>query len=56
MDRASRSALFRRLQQICGDENVFWRLEDPIVWEYGAGVDRPPTAVAAPANTEEAIQ
>jgi hypothetical protein len=56
VDRASSSALVRQLQEICADENVFWRLEDPIVWEYGAEVEGPPTAVAAPANTEEAIQ
>ena len=36
-----------RLQQICGEENVFWRTEDLLVWEYDAGFDRhPPTAVA----------
>jgi len=27
----------RRLQEICGDENVFWRPEDLLVWEYDAG-------------------
>src|SRR5437773_3283452 len=43
-----------RLQEICGHENVFWRPEDLLVWEYDAGFDRrPPTAVAVPGTTEE---
>jgi glycolate dehydrogenase FAD-linked subunit len=48
------SALVLRLQEICGDENVFWRPEDLLVWEYDAGFDRrPPTAVALPASSVE---
>jgi len=48
------SPLVVRLQQICGEENVFWRAEDLLVWEYDAGFDRhPPTAVAVPGTTEE---
>ena len=43
-----------RLQDICGKENVFWRPEDLLVWEYDAGFDRrPPKAVALPGTTEE---
>ena len=43
-----------RLQEICGGENVFWRPEDLLVWEYDAGFDRrPPTAVAVPGNADE---
>src|SRR5437016_3771624 len=43
-----------RLQEICGDENVFWRSEDLLVWEYDAGFDRrQPTAVAVPGTAEE---
>src|SRR5256885_2549241 len=43
-----------RLQEICGDENVCWRPEDLLVWEYDAGFDRrPPTAVAVPGTAEE---
>ena len=54
VDRASPSALIRQLQKICGDKNVFWRPEDLLVWEYGAGFDRrPPTAVALPGSAEE---
>ncbi|MDQ2913839.1 MAG: FAD-binding oxidoreductase, partial [Chloroflexota bacterium] len=48
------SPLVVRLQKICGDENVFWRPEDLIVWEYDAGFDRhPPTAVAVPGTADE---
>src|SRR6266550_816200 len=48
------SALVSRLQEICGEENVFWRPEDLLVWEYDAGFDRrPPTAVALPGTAEE---
>jgi glycolate oxidase len=48
------SALVLRLQEICGGENVFWRPEDLLVWEYDAGFDRrPPTAVAVPGNAGE---
>ena len=44
----------RRLQEICGDDNVFWRAEDLLVWEYDAGFDRhPPSAVAVPGSAEE---
>ncbi|HEV8537121.1 MAG TPA: FAD-linked oxidase C-terminal domain-containing protein [Candidatus Limnocylindria bacterium] len=54
MDRTSPSALVQRLQETCGDENVFWRDEDLLVWEYDAGFDRhPPTAVAVPGNADE---
>ena len=54
MYRASPSALVRELQEICGNENVFWRPEDLLVWEYDAGFDRrPPTAVALPGTAEE---
>ncbi|HYV22017.1 MAG TPA: FAD-binding oxidoreductase, partial [Candidatus Bathyarchaeia archaeon] len=57
MDRASPSALVRRLQGICGDENVFWRPEDLLVWEYDAGFDRrPPTAVALPGSSAEVAE
>jgi glycolate dehydrogenase FAD-linked subunit len=43
-----------RLQEICGEDNVFWRPEDLIVWEYDAGFDRrPPTAVAVPGTAGE---
>ena len=43
-----------KLQQICGEENVFWRPEDLLVWEYDAGFDRrPPAAVALPGTAEE---
>jgi glycolate dehydrogenase FAD-linked subunit len=48
------SALVVRLQEICGEGNVFWRPEDLIVWEYDAGFDRhPPTAVAVPGTADE---
>src|SRR5438094_5488858 len=48
------SALVLKLQQICGEENVFWRPEDLLVWEYDAGFDRrPPTAVAVPGTADE---
>jgi glycolate oxidase len=48
------SALVRTLEEICGPENVFWRAEDLIVWEYDAGFDRrPPSAVAVPGTAEE---
>src|SRR5437867_1892294 len=48
------SALVLKLQQICGEENVFWRPEDLLVWEYDAGFDRrPPAAVALPGTAEE---
>ena len=48
------SQLVVRLQEICGEENVFWRPEDLIVWEYDAGFDRhPPTAVAVPGTADE---
>jgi glycolate oxidase len=48
------SALVQRLVQICGEENVFWRPEDLLVWEYDAGFDRhPPTAVAVPGTADE---
>ena len=48
------SALVVRLQEICGEDNVFWRPEDLIVWEYDAGFDRhPPTAVAVPGTADE---
>jgi glycolate oxidase len=54
VDRTSPSALVQRLQETCGDENVFWRDEDLLVWEYDAGFDRhPPTAVAVPGNADE---
>jgi glycolate oxidase len=54
VDRKSPSALVLRLQKICGGENVFWRPEDLLVWEYDAGFDRrPPTAVALPGTTDE---
>jgi hypothetical protein len=54
VDRASPSALVRQLQEICGDENVFWRPEDLLVSEYGAGFDRRPrTAAALPGTAEE---
>jgi glycolate oxidase len=50
----SPSALVLRLQEICGEENVFWRPEDLLVWEYDAGFDRhPPTAVAIPGTADE---
>jgi glycolate dehydrogenase FAD-linked subunit len=46
--------LVQRLQEICGDDNVFWRAEDLLVWEYDAGFDRhPPSAVAVPGSAEE---
>ena len=42
------------LERICGRENVFWRPEDLIVFEYDAGFDRqPPSAVVVPATTAE---
>ena len=48
------STLVRQLQEICGDDNVFWRAEDLLVWEYDAGFDRhPPSAVAVPGSTAE---
>src|SRR3989454_2341256 len=48
------SPLVVRLQEICREENVFWRPEDLLVWEYDAGFDRhPPTAVAVPGTAEE---
>lgn len=48
------NALVRRLQEICGEEYVFWRPEDLLVWEYDAGLDRrSPTAVAVPGSAEE---
>jgi glycolate oxidase len=48
------SALVERLQEICGEENIFWRPEDLLVWEYDAGFDRhPPTAVAVPGTADE---
>src|SRR5207253_4232539 len=48
------SALVRRLEEICGNENVFWRPEDLLVWEYDAGFDRrPPAAVVLPGTAEE---
>jgi glycolate oxidase len=51
---ASPSLLVARLQEICGKENVFWRPEDLLVWEYDAGFDRhPPTAVAVPGTADE---
>jgi glycolate dehydrogenase FAD-linked subunit len=51
---ATASALVRRLVEICGEENVFWRPEDLIVWEYDAGFDRhPPSAVAVPGSAAE---
>ena len=51
---SSRTPLVRRLEEICGGENVFWRAEDLLVWEYDAGFDRrPPTAVALPATADE---
>ena len=54
MDRASPSALVRHLVEICREENVFWRPEDLLVWEYDAGFDRhPPTAVAVPGTAGE---
>jgi len=54
VDRGSPSALVRQLEEICGQENVFWRHEDLLVWEYDAGFDRrPPTAVALPGTAEE---
>jgi len=57
VDRASPSALVRRLIEICGDENAFWRPEDLLVWEYDAGFDRrPPTAVALPGTAEEVAE
>jgi len=50
----SPSPLVRELQEICGDDNVFWRAEDLIVWEYDAGFDRhPPSAVAVPGDAHE---
>jgi len=50
----SPSALVLRLQEICGDDNVFWRAEDLLVWEYDAGFDRhPPSAVAVPGSADE---
>jgi glycolate oxidase len=54
VSHASPSRLVRRLQSICGEENVFWRPEDVLVWEYDAGFDRrPPSAVAVPGSAEE---
>src|SRR2546427_9699510 len=48
------TALVRRLQEICGNEYVFWRPEDLLVWEYDAGFDRrPPSAVVLPGTAEE---
>ncbi|MDQ3400162.1 MAG: FAD-binding oxidoreductase, partial [Chloroflexota bacterium] len=48
------SALVAELQRICGQDNVFWRPDDLIVFEYDAGFDRqPPSAVVVPATAEE---
>ena len=48
------SALVRKLADICGDENVFWRPADLLVWEYDAGFDRrPPAAVVVPGTADE---
>jgi len=50
------SSLVRRLEEICGAENVFWRPADLLVWEYDAGFDRhPPSAVAVPGTDEEVV-
>ncbi len=44
----------QELERICGHDNVFWRPEDLIVFEYDAGFDRqPPSAVVVPGTTEE---
>src|SRR5439155_24521534 len=46
--------LVTRLQEICGNDNVFWRDEDLVIWEYDAGFDRhPPSAVAVPGSSAE---
>jgi glycolate oxidase len=48
------SPLVRRLQEICGEDYVFWRAEDLLVWEYDAGFDRrPPAAAVVPGTAEE---
>ena len=48
------SAFVAELQRICGPDNVFWRPEDLIVFEYDAGFDRlPPSAVVVPGTAEE---
>src|SRR5688500_20373980 len=42
------------LERICGKDNVFWRPEDLIVFEYDAGFDRqPPSAVVVPGTAAE---
>jgi len=51
------SELVRRLEAICGPENVFSAPEDLLVFEYDAGFDRrPPSAVVVPATAEEVAQ
>lgn len=49
-----RPSFIEELQRICGAENVFWRPEDLLVFEYDAGFDRqPPSAVVVPGTSEE---
>lgn len=47
-------ALVEALVRAVGEENVFWKPADLLVYEYDAGFDRaPPLAVAVPGSTEE---
>jgi glycolate oxidase len=48
--------LVRELERTCGAENVFWRPEDLLVFEYDAGFDRhPPAAVVVPGTALEVV-
>ncbi|HET8569066.1 MAG TPA: FAD-linked oxidase C-terminal domain-containing protein [Candidatus Limnocylindria bacterium] len=49
-----RSQLIRDLERIVGADNVLWKPEDVLSFEFDAGFDmRAPTAVVVPGSTEE---
>ncbi len=53
-DLSAERALIADLVAACGADNVFWKPEDVMVFEYDAGFDRhPPTAVVVPGSAEE---